>query len=187
MFYQASNPAVSTRDWFSLSFDSVPWALLAERELGEDRDDEPEAPEDDADDATREAYDAAFAAWQEKEDNAGAEPMWSTVFASCDVPAMSAEIRGLGLRVMSDEDLGHFIACDSAGHSFYGSYWIPLRAMVARRQVEHQTPEERIAFAEVLCREYRREGESNVERIWDLLGLTSYESSVVEARLAVRS
>lgn len=185
MFYKASDPNTSTADWFRLSFDSIPWALLAsaaaEGEIEEDVGDEPEEP--DADDfeggeddpaylAACEVYEEALAEYEERRDNAGSEPMWSTVFASDDLRIASAReaARACGLRVMEHPDLGWFLAVDSAGHSFYASYWIPLRARGAREQVSGD-PERAAALLDVLAEEARREGGDKREKLAGLLGI----------------
>lgn len=185
MFYKTSDPNTSTADWFRLSFDSIPWALLAsaaaEGEIEEDVGDEPEEP--DADDfeageddpaylAARAAYEEALAEYEERRDSAGSEPMWSIVWASDDLRIASAREAAIacGLRVMEHPDLGPFLAVDSAGHSFYASYWIPLRARIASQQL---LPTERAAaLLDVLAAEARREGGDKREDLAKLLGVT---------------
>jgi hypothetical protein len=166
MFYKASDASTSTRDWFSLSFSTVPWALLAGREISEEIGEEPEEPDEDDFEGDEKAfaeagakYEEAYEAWREREENQGGEPAWSYVFASDHARRAFDEAVACGLRVMTDDDLGTFYAIDSGGHSFFGAYWIPLRARIAAHQIESNEAADNIALCAMLAREYNREGE----------------------------
>lgn len=205
MFYKASETSTSTRDWFSLSFDSIPWALLApaaeEGEIDEEIPEEPEEPEEpceddfaSADDFTRAMakYEAAYEAWKEEHEawdeiacNAGSAPMWGTVFASSDLHHNIGRTAALasGCRLMVHPEVGAFIAIDGAGYSFYGAHWIPLRARIAAEQVSQATEAERRDLCLMLARELRAEGEGSgdpVGVIGGLLGL--FEDEIAEIR-----
>lgn len=203
MFYQASNPEVSTRDWFALSFSTIPAALIwradcendLEEEIGEEPEEPTEPDEDDFADTdafTRamseyetafEKWEEAHTEWEERQDSAGSEPMWSYVWEADDAKHCTDEALAVGLRVLTHDDLGTFFAADSAGHSFMGAYWIPLRARVAARQITMDGGESRLMLCVFLAREYHREGEGGKDPagvIGELLGLTPAE--ITEAR-----
>lgn len=208
MLYKASDVETSTRDWFALSFNTIPWALLAlasaEGEITEDTGEEPEEPEEPCDDDypndpdgfTRamseyetafEAWKEAHDAWEEKCDNAGSEPMWPYVWEGDGCCACTSEALAVGLRVMEHPVLGTFFAADSAGHSFFGAYWIPLRARVASRQIESNDALENVKLVVMLAREYRAEGEGGkdpVGAICELLGIQAASATPDLARAA---
>jgi hypothetical protein len=205
MFYQASNSEVSTRDWFALSFNTIPAALIwradceIDPSLVEDPGEEPEEPEEpneddfaDTDAFTKamseyetafEKWEEAHGEWEERQDNAGSEPMWSYVWESDDAKHCTDEALAVGLRVLTHDDLGTFFAADSGGHSFMGAYWIPLRARIARRQIKNDEAGVRVRLCSFLAREYRHEGEGGKDPcavIGELLDLTPFE--IAEAR-----
>lgn len=192
MFYKASDAETSTRDWFKLSFNTIPWALLAgfaERgELEEAVGDEPDEPDEDdfegdPDGFTRamSEYEDAYEAWKERSDNAGETPMWSYVWEGDDCKHCVDEARAVGLRVMSQDDLGTFFAADSAGHSFFGAYWIPLRARIAAHQIADDEPTKNVALCAMLAREYRQEGEGGVDPCGAIGALLGVSEPTIEA------
>jgi hypothetical protein len=116
-------------------------------------------------------YIADFAAWKaydavSREEVATREerdfaPMWGTVWVpeDGDSDALRAALLATGLRLYQHDDAGLVIGADAAGHSFFGAYWIPLRARLVMTN-EHLSPEERDAIFAMLREEAKREGEA---------------------------
>lgn len=114
-------------------------------------------------------YEADLAAWRKYDEDAREKlsdleseeglPMWATLFRVEDHPVIRQECFEVGLRLFEHEDAkGILIGVDSCGHSFYESYWIGLRARIARGQLQYATPAEREAFVALLASEWEREG-----------------------------
>lgn len=188
MFDRASDATISTSEWFAMNTDSMEVDLLVGQDrdrfeqLTEIRPDnggveipewnvEPDETRDSGDetpDGTAE-YEADLAAWRAYDEAAREKltelesdeflPMWSTLFRVQDHPIVRQECFEVGLRLFEHEDVsGILIGVDSCGHSFYESYWIGLRARLARGQLRYAAPAEREAFVALLASEWEREG-----------------------------
>lgn len=211
MFYRASDPTVSTYDWFRLNVDAIPASLVFRDEtLSDDIDngriseifgEGPAVPvwhiepsEDDEqqgvplyvepDPSDYDSADGAFtdegaaqyqedlAAWKAYNEAAREEisareerdfaPVWGWVWRpEDDSPDLRAAVFACGLRMYEHDGAGVLIGADSAGRSFHGAYWIPLRARLVLAN-EHIRPEDRAAIFAVLREEAKREGETRL-------------------------
>ena len=143
-----------------------------------DRDGYAEGHEGDADFAADkieiEAHNKAAREFAERHEGEDLLPMWGTMWHVEDHPELREACFEVGLRLYEHAEInGILIGADSAGHSFYGAYWIPLRARLALRQKSGSGPftfegplagkanaRRRAAFGKMLRAEAAKEGEA---------------------------
>ena len=125
-----------------------------------------------------EAYDAeAREAIREVEDGEREVlPMWGTMWRIEDHPELREALfaMGGGIRLYDHEDLGRneiLIGVDGAGFSFFGSYWIPLRARLAMNVEKTCGRDVDPALITMLVAEAEREGEAGTVR--EIFGIKS--------------
>lgn len=124
------------------------------------------------------AYDAIAREEHERREGEDLLPMWGTMWTVEDHPEIRAALLAEGLRcykasAIGIDDRSLLFGADSAGHSFYGVYWIPLRARIARSQLDasEASEAERRALFDLLAEEIKREGE-NPRALAGVLGVT---------------
>lgn len=167
---------VTTSNWVTLNFDSMPQRILESlmRNGDELTKEFPELEEPEEDDfETEEEFQAALTEWEEeceaRAENMGL-PMWGTMWIADASGDIMEDLLECGFDVFTP-NYGVLAECydgcvlfgvDGAGYSFYGGHWIPLRATRICRSFEagYLTEEELVhAFAK-LTEEARQEGES---------------------------
>jgi len=186
-FYRCNDQTVSMDEWFRLNFDAVRQEVINRvcASVESDADcslefvtrigvEEPEEPEEDDFDSEEE-FETAHEKWEDEheeweQETCGGLPMWSTMWMVEQNSHIVEALTGVGLVVfevsgpMEDFATNDFFlfGADSAGHSFAGSYWIPLRARLAQVQLERGniSDEDYRGLIAWLAPQMRAEGES---------------------------